>query len=124
MEPADVVRAFVNAINHQSADELAELMTDDHVFTDSMGAALSGRARMRAGWASYFRMVRDYSITVEETFSDGSVVILLGVAQGTYSDRAWSTPAAWRAKVRDGRVAEWRVYADNEPLRQLMRKGN
>ena len=121
MPPTDVVRAFVNAINHQSVDELAELMTEDHLFTDSMGTAVRGRARMKAGWASYFRMVSDYTITVEETFSDGSVVILLGVAQGTYATGAWSTPAAWRAKVRDDRLAEWRVYADNEPLRQLMR---
>ena len=121
MEPTDVARAFVNAINHQSVDEIAELMTEDHVFTDSMGTAVSGRARMKAGWASYFRTVHDYTISVEETFSDGSVVILLGVAKGTYAGAAWSTPAAWRAKVRDDRVAEWRVYADNEPIRQLMR---
>jgi hypothetical protein len=67
-------------------------------------------------------MVSGYTITVEETFSDGPVVILLGVAQGTYAGETWTTPAAWRAKVRDDRVAEWRVYADNEPIRQLMRK--
>jgi len=124
MDPTDVVRAFVNAINHQSADEIAELMTEDHVFTDSMGTAVSGRARMKAGWASYFRMVSAYTIKVEESFSDGSVVILLGVAGGIYAGGAWITPAAWLGKVRDNRVAEWRVYADNEPLRQLMRKSD
>jgi ketosteroid isomerase-like protein len=121
MEPTDAVRAFVNAINHQSADEIAEFMTEDHVFTDSLGTAVRGRDRMRAGWASYFQMVPDYTITIEETFSDGAVVILLGMARGTYVGKTWSTPAAWRAKVHDDRVAEWRVYADNEPLRQLMR---
>jgi limonene-1,2-epoxide hydrolase len=26
--------------------------------------------------------------------------------------------------VEDGRVAEWRVYADNEPIRELMRKNS
>ena len=121
MEPTDAVRAFVNAINHQSADEIAEFMTEDHVFTDSLGTAVRGRDRMRAGWASYFQMVPDYTITIEVTFSDGAVVILLGMARGTYVGKTWSTPAAWRAKVHDDRVAEWRVYADNEPLRQLMR---
>jgi hypothetical protein len=30
---------------------------------------------------------------------------------------------ALRAGVTDGLIAEWRVYADNEPLRQIMRKG-
>ncbi len=122
MQPTDIVCAFVNAINHQNVDEIVGLMTEDHVFTDSMGTAVRGRTRMRAGWAGYFRIVPDYTITVEETFSDGSVVILLGVARGTYAAGAWSTPAAWRAKVRDDRVAEWRVYADNEPLRRLMKQ--
>jgi hypothetical protein len=34
----------------------------------------------------------------------------------------WTTPAAWRASIRDGLIAEWRVYADNEPIRQIMRQ--
>jgi ketosteroid isomerase-like protein len=112
----------VKAINQHSADALAELMTEDHVFIDSLGAAARGRDNMKAGWAAYFRIVSDYAIAIEETFSNGPLVILLGIARGTYAGEPWSTPAAWRAKVSDDRVAEWRVYADNEPLRQLMRK--
>ena len=122
MSPSGVVRAFVNAINHRNVDEIARLMTEDYVFTDSLGTVVRGRDKMKAGWTSYFRLVPDYTIAIEETYCDGAVVILLGVAQGTYAAETWSTPAAWRAKVRDDRVAEWRVYADNEPIRQLMRK--
>ncbi len=33
----------------------------------------------------------------------------------------WQTPAAVRARVQDGKVAERRIYADNEPVRKLMR---
>ncbi len=29
--------------------------------------------------------------------------------------------AAWLAKVEDDKVAEWGVYADNEPARAAMR---
>ena len=87
-----------------------------------MGTAVQGRDKMKAGWTAYFSMVLHYAIEVEETFSDGFVLVMLGVARGTFSGEAWSTPAAWRARVRDGRVAEWRVYADNEPIRELMRK--
>jgi hypothetical protein len=74
-------------------------------------------------------MVPDYSIVVEETFWDGPVVVMLGKARGTYStdgelkaENRWETPAAWRAVVEGGLVAEWRVYADNEPMRKLMRQ--
>jgi hypothetical protein len=34
----------------------------------------------------------------------------------------WKTPAAWRAVIKEGKVAVWQVYADNEPIRAIMRK--
>jgi uncharacterized protein (TIGR02246 family) len=120
--PLTVARAFVDAINRRSPDEIAGLMTEDHVFIDSLGMRVTGREQMRKGWEAYFRMVPDYSITVEETFGNDSVVVMLGSAQGTYAGTGWRTPGAWRAVVRQSLLAEWRVYADNEPIRQLMRK--
>jgi len=124
-----VARAFVDAINRQDVEGLAELMTPGHRFVDSMGGVTEGREKMRAAWVGYFRMVPDYSIVVEETYVAGPVVVMLGKAKGTYStdgklraENRWETPAAWRAVVEGGLVAEWRVYADNEPMRELMRR--
>jgi hypothetical protein len=84
---------------------------------------------VRAAWAAYFRMVPDYTVAVEETYSAGPVVILLGIAQGTLAPDAqpkpenrWQTPAALRAFVEEGEIGEWRVYADNEPIRAILRK--
>jgi len=72
-------------------------------------------------------MVPDYSITVDESFADGPVVVMLGSAQGTSStggalrpENHWQTPAAWRAVVRGAEIAEWRVYADNDPIRRII----
>ncbi|MGA2809000.1 MAG: nuclear transport factor 2 family protein [Terracidiphilus sp.] len=124
-----VARAFVRAINRQDLEGLAALMAPEHRFVDSLGAVVEGREAVLAAWAGYFRMVPDYSIAVEETLCDGAIVVMLGVAQGTYAlagelkvENRWETPAAFRAFVEDGLVAEWRVYADNEPIRQKMRK--
>jgi hypothetical protein len=51
------------------------------------------------------------------------------VAQGTYSpdgqlreENRWETPAAFRALTEEDKVMEWRVYADNEPIRRLIGK--
>jgi ketosteroid isomerase-like protein len=104
-------------------------MSAEHRFVDSLGNVVSGREKMRAGWAGYFRMVPDYSIAVEECFCEGPVVVLLGEAEGTYApggalkpENHWTAAVALRAQVEDGLVSEWRVYADNEPMRERMRK--
>jgi uncharacterized protein (TIGR02246 family) len=122
-----VAQAFVKAINLRSAEEIASLMTEDHVFIDSLGNRVTGREQMKKGWEGYFSMVPDYAITVDETFASGPVVVMLGAAHGTYSfggelkpKNKWQTPAAWRAVVHESLVAEWRVYADNEPIRKIM----
>jgi len=102
-------------------------MTPDHSLIDSLGVAIQGHDKLRIGWDSYFRMVPDYSITVDEIYSQDSVVVMLGTASGTYSpdgilsvNNRWSTPAAWRVVVSGSKIKEWRVYADNEPIRRRM----
>jgi uncharacterized protein (TIGR02246 family) len=124
-----VAHAFIRAINRQDVDALAELMTDEHRFTDSLGNVVDGREKMRAGWTKYFQMVPDYTVAIEETFCDGPVVVMLGMAQGTYTpdrtlkpENRWSTPTALRAYIEEQKVAEWRVYCDNEPIRQCVVK--
>ena len=127
--PQTIAHAFVDAINHHDIDKLSQLMSDDHKFVDSLGSVIHGRQHMREGWIGYFRMVPDYRVIVNETFSNGAIIVMLGTAQGTYAkdgqllpENFWQTPAAWRAEIRDGKVVDWRIYADNEPIRQLMAK--
>ena len=82
---------------------------------------------MEKGWLGYFAWFPDYSIKVDESFSNGNVVALFRTAQGTYSvngnllaENHWEIPAACKAVVHRGRVSEWRVYADNEPVWKIM----
>ena len=138
-----VAHQFVEAINRQDVDALVSLMTADHRFTDSLGNTARGRESMREGWTLYFQMVPDYRLEIEETYVNDSGVVMLGIAGGTYSHgfesvratgmptilpdgtskvlNKWQTPAAVRARIEDGLVAEWSIFADNEPVRKLMR---
>lgn len=125
-----VAQAFVRAINRQDVAAMAELMSPGHRFTDSLGNVMEGREKMRGAWAAYFRMVPDYSLAIEELYESGPAVVMLGVAQGTYSsdgtlkaEDRWKTPAALRAIIENGLISEWQVYADNEPMREKMRRG-
>ncbi len=37
MNPVESVLAFFDAINHHAVDKIVALMTEDHIFTDSLG---------------------------------------------------------------------------------------
>jgi uncharacterized protein (TIGR02246 family) len=123
----DVALAFVDRINRHDVAGLVALMTEDHRFVDGLGQEMRGREQMERGWRGYFAWFPDYSIKVNNALSDGNVVALFGTAQGTYSvdskrlaENHWEIPAAWKAVIRNQRVAEWRVYADNEPVWKIM----
>src|SRR5579871_4859015 len=63
-----IAQAFLRAINRQDVDRLAELMSPNHRFIDSLGNTTEGREKMRQSWAAYFRMVPDYSVAIEEFY--------------------------------------------------------
>ena len=126
-QPIDVVLAFLDRINAGDVPGMCELMCEDHLFVDALGNQVKGRETMRKGWSGYYKLFPDYKVSHEEIFAQGHVVAAFGSAEGTYTpdgkvsrEKHWSIPAAWKAVVRDGRIAEWRVYADNQPARKLM----
>lgn len=118
MELVQPARSFVEAVNAHDPAAIVALTTADHRFIGSLGTTITAE-KLTAAWQGYFQMVPDYRITVTRWIADGDTVVMLGTASGA----SWSTPAAWRALIRDGKVAEWQVYADNEPIREIMRRG-
>jgi len=131
MNPIETVLQFLARINDRDVDRLAALMTEDHVFIDSLGQAVRGREKMRAGWRGYFAFCPDYWVSHEEIFADGNRVAVFGSAGGTIAsseklppENKWRTPAGWLAIVENGLVKEWRVYADNKPVYDIMVKSN
>jgi len=126
-EPVEVVLAFMEKINARDVDGLCALMTENHIFVDALGSRVEGREKMRGAWRGYYAMIPDYKVSHEEILSNGDIVAVFGAARGTFApggqpkkENFWEIPAAWLAKVRGGLIAEWRVYADNQPVRKLM----
>ncbi|HZC65986.1 MAG TPA: nuclear transport factor 2 family protein [Candidatus Dormibacteraeota bacterium] len=136
-DPIEIATAFIECINAADVAGLYELMTEDHIFQDALGDRFLGREKMRHGWTSYFSMVGNYKALVKEHFIRENNVAMFGTASGSYPAAAaaslpevsansaaakfWEVPAAWHVVTRGGQVAEWRVYADNLPLRKLMK---
>jgi ketosteroid isomerase-like protein len=119
-DSAEIFKQFVIAINSHDVKTLTSLMTADHVFVDSVGNRVHGATSMEAGWRGYFAMCPDYRIQTDNVTAKGGAVLAVGEAGGTIDGVAWRTPAAWKAVIRDGRVAEWRVFADNKPVYEIL----
>lgn len=117
-----VFETFVEAINRHDVKALVGLMTEDHVFVDSLGNHTSGITRMEPAWTGYFAMCPDYWIKIDNEVSKRDVVLAVGQVGGTIDKVQWSTPAAWKAVVRESRVQEWRVFADNKPVYEILAK--
>ena len=113
---------FVRCINTHDAKGIVSLCTADHVFTDSLGSTLLGRERLKEAWGGYFSLCPDYHIEVKVAASQKAVVLASGFASATHaaSKKSWRIPAAWRAIVGNGQIAEWQVYADNKPVYELL----
>jgi ketosteroid isomerase-like protein len=125
--PTQVALNFVQQINAHSPDALAQLMTENHSFIDSTGRKIEGKEQMRGGWASYFSMFPDYRMAVESSIESGEIAALFGVARGTYAvagklheENRWEIPFAVRAIVSAGKVQQWRVYADNHVVFEIL----
>jgi hypothetical protein len=80
-----VALRFVAETNAKNIDGITALMASDHRFVDSGGDAHDGVDVMREGWRQYFRMVPDYLIEIDEPYSEGPIVVMLGAARGTCS---------------------------------------
>lgn len=123
--PVNTMLAFLEQINARNVDGLCASMTDEHVFLNGLGNRMQGGESMRKGWAGNFRLFPDYRVSHKDVFSQGDVVAAFGSAEGTLAvkgelpkENHWSASAAWRAVVRDGLIAEWQVYADNQRARK------
>lgn len=118
--PMETFRRFATAINSHNVEALTALMTPDHVFPDSVGNRVRGATSMDVGWRSYFTMCPDYWIQADTAIAESGTVLAVGEAGGTIDGVAWRTPAAWKAVIRDGTVLEWRVFADNKPVYEIL----
>jgi ketosteroid isomerase-like protein len=113
MSPVETVLQFLDRINQRDVDRLAELMTEDHAFVDSLGQSVRGREKMRAGWRNYYAFCPDYWVSHEEIFQNGNLVAVFGSAGGTIAanrelppENKWRASAAWLAVVEKGLAKE------------------
>jgi len=116
----DTLTRWLTAINSHDVIALAELMGPDFMFVDSLGNQVVSAKAMEAGWRGYFAMCPDFWIRADHVIAEGDVALLAGEAGGTIDGELWRIPSAWKAVICDGRVIEWRVFAHNKPVYEIL----
>ncbi|HEY4875603.1 MAG TPA: nuclear transport factor 2 family protein [Puia sp.] len=116
-----IVYDFVNAINEHNVDKICLLMTYDHTFIDAHGNEMSGKDKMKVGWAGYFRWFPDYKIEITDIFSNGDTLAAFGFTSGTFkgiktekNENYWRLPASWKILLSNNKIKLWQVYADTK----------
>jgi|SRR5271165_6494465 len=120
MSSVEILRQWIAAINDHDVTGIAALMAPDCVFVDSLGNRVESASAMEAGWRSYFAMCPDYWIRADCSITEGDTALMSGEAGGTIDHEIWRVPAAWKAVTRDGLMVEWRVFADNKPVYEIL----
>ena len=125
---AAVVRDFIRTINSHLVEKLLQTLTDTHRFIDSVGDVVEGRDALRNAWSDYFTLFPDFKIHVTDLLVQDEVVVVVGQATGSVNlgaeePCAWELPAAFKATLKGSLIAEWQVFADNEPVRRLLEEG-
>ena len=128
-DSAKVVSEYIKKINEHDINGMLELTNETAAFIDSMGINTSGKSNIRSAWDVLLTFFPDYTVQVKDIISKNGMVAVFGTAKGTLAtdgrildENKFEIPASWTAIVKDGKIQKWRVYADNEPVRKLIKK--
>ena len=113
-----IVLRFNERINARDLTGLSEMMTEDHTFIDISGEIHKSRDVMILGWAVFFKNYPDYRNNFTQIITQGNTVIMIGFSECSFDQL--DGPAIWTVKLRDGLIAEWRVYDDTPEVRKML----
>ena len=105
-----VALKFLEVINAGDPERLIKLQTEDFTFIDTAGDVTRGRD----GWPSYFSSYPKYKIHVQHVLTGGNGVAIIGKTTGSHvpPEVEEKETVLWTAEIRDGLVAEWRIYTN------------
>src|SRR5262245_10614967 len=100
-------------------DALLACVTDDHCFIDTQGNRIEGREAIERAWRGFFDAFPDYRNEFSALYRRGDSVVVFG--RSHCSAPGLDGPALWTAVVREGLVAEWRVYEETAEMRRALK---
>ena len=126
---AQIVMEFIKAINAADVEGIYNLLTDDHVFTDSQNNKIVGKDAMKQAWIEYYKLFPDYHIEINDVLVKNDIVVVTGYANATYKnlkheskDNSWIIPACFKAIIKDNKIELWQIFADMTKAYEIVRR--
>jgi len=109
-ENKSVALEFVEVINKGDSEALINLQAEDFILVDVDGGIFRGRD----GWEDYFSDYPKYRIHIQKVLTGGNGVAIIGKTTGSQvaPEIEEKETVLWTAEIRNGLVAEWRLYTD------------
>ncbi len=122
-----IVKDFLKAVNDNNIQAMESLLADNHIFIDSNENEIVGRAKVIKIWKHHFENVDAYSVKVDKMFGKDGCVVFTGEVSGfirdkNKADKFWSVPLAWKVKVNDGKILQWQVFENTQPIWDLLKQ--
>lgn len=114
-----VVLQFVDHVNRGDLEKMAPMLAPDHLLSDEPTLYFEGRLCALRHWRDLFSRCPGYGMDILDMERLGESVYVVGHTLGTLpSGERTKAATTWYVRVSDGRIAEWRVYAEKD-VKQL-----
>lgn len=128
LKTLSIISMFIDLINAHDVDGICKNVTKNHSFYDSMGVNITGIENLKDAWGSLFSLFPDYKIEAKEILVEEGEVVIFGEISGTFwvddddvKNKKWKVLSAWRVMTEEGKISQWRVFTDMEPIREMKR---
>lgn len=108
MNPKTLLATFNDHLNNRDMDGLSSVLTDHVIFIDSTMHTIMGKPACIRAWRIFCRLFPDYQQEFNSIDVNEDVVNIDG--HSTCSDGRVAGEARWTAKIKDGKIDEWRVF--------------
>lgn len=105
---SETVEGFIAALNERDFPKVGRLLADDVLIVDNAGKELHGAHTCLELLRLTTDLAPDYRLEVEEMTERGDDILISGHTHSDASEVAG--PTQWRARIRDGKIAEWQTY--------------
>jgi limonene-1,2-epoxide hydrolase len=119
-EPAEVIRAFVAAIERKDIDAALALVTDDVVYDNVPVGAVTGPDGIRGALSRLLGTAERIEWVTRYQVGAGDVVMNERLDRFQLGGRWVEMPVAGLFVLRDGRIALWRDYFDLATYRRQL----